>query len=197
MSLLPDQRVLMEIAIIGLGSWGLSFLERIVTGSRSQWGPVRVHVVEPGTPGSGVYAVDQPDYLILNTPCGQVSLYPWQDEGPSPKYAIGLYEWVTAAGYRWVGDTCRIDPSGREINPRRLRSAPADGRVPAVVLRDARRVGTCKGGDRPPPHRGDEHREPGGRGERVCAGERGEPRRRPRHLDLGHTDNVEPDAAWR
>ena len=74
----------MEIAIIGLGSWGLSFLERIVTGSRSQWGPVRVHVVEPGTPGSGVYAVNQPDYLILNTPCGQVSLYPWQDEGPRP-----------------------------------------------------------------------------------------------------------------
>jgi len=60
----------MEIAIIGLGSWGLSFLERIVTGSRSQWGPVRVHIVEPGMPGSGVYAVDQPDYLILNTPCG-------------------------------------------------------------------------------------------------------------------------------
>ena len=55
-----------------------------MTGARSQWGPVRLHVVEPGTPGSGVYAVDQPDYLILNTPCGQVSLYPWQDVGPSP-----------------------------------------------------------------------------------------------------------------
>ena len=66
----------MDIAVVGLGSWGLSFLERIVTGSRSQWGPVRVHVIEPGTPGSGVYATDQPDYLILNTPCGQVSLYP-------------------------------------------------------------------------------------------------------------------------
>jgi uncharacterized NAD(P)/FAD-binding protein YdhS len=115
----------MEIAVIGLGSWGLSFLERIVTGSRSQWGPMRVHVVEPGSPGSGVYAVDQPDYLILNTPCGQVSLYPWQDEGPSPRYAVGLHEWLCATGYRWVGDTCKIDPSGREITrddyvPRRL-----------------------------------------------------------------------------
>ena len=85
--------------------------------SRSQWGPVRVHVVEPGTPGSGVYAVDQPDYLILNTPCGQVSLYPWQDEGPSPAYAVGLYEWVTSAGYRWVGDTCRIDPARARDHP--------------------------------------------------------------------------------
>jgi uncharacterized NAD(P)/FAD-binding protein YdhS len=108
---------LTEIAIIGLGSWGLSFLERIVTGSRSQWGPVRVDIVEPGTPGSGVYAVDQPDYLILNTPCGQVSLYPWQDAGPSPEYALGLYAWVTAAGYRWVGDTCKIGPAGRRISP--------------------------------------------------------------------------------
>ena len=121
----PGQHLLMEIAVIGLGSWGLSFLERIVTGSRSQWGPVWVHVVEPGTPGSGVYAVNQPDYLILNTPCGQVSLYPWQDEGPSPSYAVGLYEWLTATGYRWVGDTCRIDSAGREITrddyvPRRL-----------------------------------------------------------------------------
>ena len=107
----------MEIAVIGLGSWGLSFLERIVTGSRSQWAPVSVHVVEPGTPGSGVYAVDQPDYLILNTPCGQISLYPWQDEGPSPAYAVGLFEWVTVAGYRWVGDTCRVGTGGRAIGP--------------------------------------------------------------------------------
>ena len=112
----------MEIAIIGLGSWGLSFLERIVTGSRSQWGPVRVHVVEPGTPGSGVYAVDQPDYLILNTPCGQVSLYPWQDEGPSPAYAVGLYEWVTATGYRWVGD---------DVPDRPIRARDHPGRLPA------------------------------------------------------------------
>jgi uncharacterized NAD(P)/FAD-binding protein YdhS len=107
----------MELAIIGLGSWGLSFLERIVTGSRSQWGPVRLHIVEPGTPGSGVYATDQPDYLILNTPCGQVSLYPWQDAGASPEYALGLYEWVSATGYRWVGDTCRIGTEGRKISP--------------------------------------------------------------------------------
>src|SRR5208283_4264169 len=59
------------------------------------------------------------------TPCGQISLYPWQDEGPSPRYAVGLYEWVTAAGYRWVGDTCRVGTAGREITgddylPRRL-----------------------------------------------------------------------------
>ena len=107
----------MEVAIVGLGPWGLSLLERIITNSRSQWGPVRVHVVEPGIPGSGVYATDQPDYLILNTPCGQVSLYPWQDAGPSPEYTLGLYEWLSESGYRWVGDSCRIRPEGRAVSP--------------------------------------------------------------------------------
>ena len=155
----------MEIAIIGLGSWGLSFLERIVAGARSQWGPIRVHVVEPGTPGSGVYAVDQPDYLILNTPCGQVSLYPWQDFGPSPVYALGLYEWVSAAGYRWVGDACKVGTRGRKIGPDDYLPPPAYGRVPAVVLRHARRVGAAEGGDRPPPHRSGQHR---GRAARVA-----------------------------
>ena len=106
-----------EVAIVGLGPWGLSFLERIITNSRSQWGPVRVHVVEPGMPGSGIYASDQPDYLTLNTPCGQVSLYPWQDAGPSPEYALGLYGWLAESGHRWVGNSCRIRPEGRPVSP--------------------------------------------------------------------------------
>jgi len=63
-----------------------------------------------------------------------------------------------------------------------------------VVLRDARGGGTREGDDPPPPHRGDEHREPAGRRERVelANGE---------YLDVdhvivtsGHTGNVEPDA---
>jgi FAD-NAD(P)-binding len=107
----------MELAIVGLGSWGMSFLERIVTTTRSEPRNVRVHVVEPATPGSGVYDVNQPDYLILNTPCGQVSLYPWEGDGPAPQYACGLYEWVTRTGYRWVGESCRRTPHGRAIDP--------------------------------------------------------------------------------
>ena len=71
----------------------------------------------PIRPARGSTPSTSPTILILNTPCGQVSLYPWQDDGPSPAYAVGLYEWVTAVGYRWVGDTCRIDPAGREITP--------------------------------------------------------------------------------
>ena len=78
---------------------------------------VEVHVVEPEVPGSGVYDVSQPDYLLLNNPCGQLSLYPFADEDYQPCYGIGLFEWAVEQGYRWVGDRCVIDPSGAPIEP--------------------------------------------------------------------------------
>jgi hypothetical protein len=76
-----------------------------------------VHVIEPGTPGSGVYDVTQPDYLLLNNPCGQLSLYPFETEPDQPCYGVGLYEWAVAQGYRWVGDRCVKDSAGRPIEP--------------------------------------------------------------------------------
>ncbi len=74
-------------------------------------------MIEPGTPGSGVYDVTQPDYLLLNNPCGQISLYPFASEADQPGYGIGLYDWAVGQGYRWVGDACVRDPSGRAIDP--------------------------------------------------------------------------------
>ena len=74
---------MIEIAVVGLGSWGLCALERLVTGRRreSRRGPaMRVHVVEPSAPGAGVYGLTQPDYLLMNNPCGQLSLYPDPNE---------------------------------------------------------------------------------------------------------------------
>ena len=76
---------------------------------------VAVHVIEPGTPGSGVYDVTQPDYLLLNNPCGELSLYPFETEPEQPCYGVGLYDWA-ARGYRWVGDGC-VDPAGQPIEP--------------------------------------------------------------------------------
>jgi uncharacterized NAD(P)/FAD-binding protein YdhS len=118
---------LLTIAIVGLGPWGICALERIVTTARSNPGlaPVTVHVVEPGLPGAGVYTLDQPDYLLLNNPCGQLSLYPFADGGPRPPYGLGLFEWALARGYRWVGDRCAIGSAGEPIQshhflPRRL-----------------------------------------------------------------------------
>jgi uncharacterized NAD(P)/FAD-binding protein YdhS len=107
---------MIEVAIIGLGPWGLSALERLLDGLSSQETERRgavVHVIEPGRAGSGVYSVDQPDYFILNTPCGQHSMHPF----PEQSRRFGFFEWAQAQGYRWVGDRCQITPSGRPITP--------------------------------------------------------------------------------
>jgi FAD-NAD(P)-binding len=119
---------LLRIAIVGLGPWGVCALERVVTTARQELGPrvnVAVHVIEPGTPGSGVYDTSQPDYLLLNNPCGELSLYPFELESDQPPYGIGLYDWAVGRGYRWLGDRCVIDPAGQPIErhhflPRRL-----------------------------------------------------------------------------
>jgi hypothetical protein len=118
----------LRIAIVGLGPWGVCALERVVTTARQEPRPgvdVAVHVIEPGTPGSGVYDVNQPDYLLLNNPCGELSLYPFEIEEYQPEYGVGLYEWAVARGYHWVDDRCVIDPTGQPIErhhflPRRL-----------------------------------------------------------------------------
>ncbi len=110
----------MRIAIVGLGPWGVCALERIVSGARhgmSAGSEVLVHVIEPATPGSGVYDVTLPDYLLLNNPCGQLSLYPIASEDDQPCYGVGLFDWAVARGYRWVGDRCVIDRSGAPIEP--------------------------------------------------------------------------------
>jgi uncharacterized NAD(P)/FAD-binding protein YdhS len=73
-------------------------------------------VIDEATPGPGVYSCDEPEYLLLNTPCGQLSLYPWEDENP-PRYGLGMYEWARQLGYRWTGDSCRVSRSGRAVTP--------------------------------------------------------------------------------
>lgn len=105
------------IAVIGLGPWGLCVLERLISRARADEADVEIHVVEAGRPGSGVYQVDQPDYLVLNNPCGQLSLYATPEEGREPPYGLGLYDWAVRTGYRWVGDTCRVTPAGRPLDP--------------------------------------------------------------------------------
>jgi uncharacterized NAD(P)/FAD-binding protein YdhS len=106
-----------EFAIIGLGSWGLCVLERTVNRARHIDSSVRVHVVEPGQLGGGVYSVAQPDYLILNNPCGQLSLYAAPDDDEEPQYAAGLYEWAIQRGYRRVGYQYKVGSEGETIQP--------------------------------------------------------------------------------
>ncbi|HVC70474.1 MAG TPA: FAD/NAD(P)-binding protein [Acidimicrobiales bacterium] len=116
---------MIEFAVVGFGSWGLCVLERAVAQARRSSSTVRVHVIEPGALGGGVYAMGQPDYLVLNNPCGQLSLYASPDGEEEPPYAVGLFDWATRQGYRWVGHECRIGTAGQPIAatdylPRRL-----------------------------------------------------------------------------
>ncbi len=107
------------VAIIGMGPWGLAVLERLVSGALERGAaapPTTVHVIEPGTPGPGVFGGSQPDYLILNTPCGQHSMYPFPAQAAG-RPGMDFLDWAVAKGYRWVGEGCEITTQGRAITP--------------------------------------------------------------------------------
>jgi uncharacterized NAD(P)/FAD-binding protein YdhS len=108
---------MIELAIVGLGSWGLCVMERTINRARRTGTPVRLHVIEPAQLGGGVYSAEQPDYLVLNNACGQLSLYAAPDGDPLPPYAVGLHQWAMVSGYRWVGYECRIGAGGEPIRP--------------------------------------------------------------------------------
>lgn len=109
------------VAIIGLGSRGLSVLERIVTLTRRAGPaatPIQVALIDPRADGAGTHTTDQPDYLLLNTICSGVTMFP---DGPSVGEAVDpgptLYEWVTARGMRLGADGFTVGATGREIRP--------------------------------------------------------------------------------
>lgn len=108
------------LAIVGMGAFGLAALERVVSHALSTNGQdsrAIVHVVEPKTPGEGVYSEAMPDYLIMNTPCGQISMHPDLEGGPHRSYQVSLFEWAAREGYRWVGDSLTVAPAGRPLTP--------------------------------------------------------------------------------
>jgi homoserine O-succinyltransferase len=95
---------------------------------REPLSPVVVHVVEPGRPGGGMYAKSDPDYFVLNTPCGQHSMYPFPELVEDDRLGRGFFEWVSEQGYRWHGHECRVSGPGdggtavepNDFLPRRL-----------------------------------------------------------------------------
>ncbi len=123
---------MIDVAVIGLGAWGLCVLERTVSRARSGGEQIRVHAIEPCEVGGVAYDAKQPDFLVLNNPCGQLSLYapPERDEAtradtPTPGYGVGLFEWAQRRGYRWVDGRCVLDGEGTPITsgdylPRRV-----------------------------------------------------------------------------
>jgi uncharacterized NAD(P)/FAD-binding protein YdhS len=112
-----------EIAIIGLGAWGLCVLDRITrrAGAASATDlRIHVHVIEVTDPGPGVHAEEQPHYLLLNTVCGQVSMFTGGQHTTDEKLRVGpnLFEWARQQNYRMFEDSCRIaTDGGRELSP--------------------------------------------------------------------------------
>jgi len=105
------------VAIIGLGSRGLSVLERLL--ALTEHTPLRIELIDPVGDGAGVHALDQPDYLLLNTICSQVSMFPdpltvgdtVRLTGPS------LYEWALERRLRVAPDGFSVGLAGRPIEP--------------------------------------------------------------------------------
>ncbi|MDQ2957597.1 MAG: FAD/NAD(P)-binding protein, partial [Actinomycetota bacterium] len=98
-----------SVAIVGLGSRGLSVLERVVTLAKRAGpaaGDVEVAVIDATCAGAGVHDAGQPDYLLLNTTCAQVSMFPDSctvgDDVDAP--GPSLYEWVTERALRISND---------------------------------------------------------------------------------------------
>jgi len=87
---------------------------------RSPGTKLGVHLVEPGRPGGGMYSAREPDYLVLNTPCGQHSLYPFPPAPGEERLGRGFFEWAQAEGYHWEGLECRrgeMGPGAKPITP--------------------------------------------------------------------------------
>lgn len=112
----------LSVCIIGLGSRGLGVLERVTTlAAESTWRdyPVRVEIVDPAGSGSGMHSLHQPDYLLLNTMCSEISHFPNRatvgsstgDGGPD------LHTWATQRGLRLAEDGVTVGFEGRRIRP--------------------------------------------------------------------------------
>ncbi len=106
-----------SVVIIGLGSRGLGVLERIVALAGPE--DVVIEVIDPACTGAGVHDVSQPDYLLLNTTCDQVSMFPDQLSVGSRSAGRGpsLYEWAASRGLRMAADGFTVGAAGRELRP--------------------------------------------------------------------------------
>ena len=107
-----------DVALVGLGPWGLCALERFIDAARrAPLAGLTLHIIEPGRPGGGVFSADQPDYMVLNTPCGQHSMYPFPELPGERRLGTGFFEWATGRGYRWRGTDCVTQGPGEPVGP--------------------------------------------------------------------------------
>lgn len=108
-----------SVAIIGLGSRGLSVLERLLAFAEQAGHQLRIELIDPVGDGAGVHATSQPDYLLLNTICSQVSMFPDAHTVGDAVRLTGpsLHEWAAEQGLRIAADGFSVGPVGRQIEP--------------------------------------------------------------------------------
>lgn len=84
-----------RIGIVGCGSRGLTVLERICALAAGTTRRIEVNVFDPQRPGPGLHAVDQPEYLMLNTVASQISMFPDTAalNGHTGRQGPNFYEW--------------------------------------------------------------------------------------------------------
>lgn len=91
----------LRIAIVGVGPRGLGLLERLVSRAGTSERSVIVELIEPGTLGVGMHVPSQPDYLLLNTVCSQLTAFTDQRMLGEVGAVVGgpsLYEWCRQRG---------------------------------------------------------------------------------------------------
>lgn len=108
-----------SICIVGVGFRGLGVLERIVGYAKKfkSAKPLQVHLVDPVSEGPEQYHISQPDYLLLNIVCGQVSIFPDAASVPGcpPTPGPSLYEWVRERRLMLDDDGFTVGNKGRPI----------------------------------------------------------------------------------
>ncbi len=84
-----------KVGIVGCGSRGLTVLERVCALAAGTTRRIEVNVFDPQRPGPGLHAVDQPEYLMLNTVASQVSMFPDTAalDGREGRQGPNFYEW--------------------------------------------------------------------------------------------------------
>jgi uncharacterized NAD(P)/FAD-binding protein YdhS len=135
----------LDVAIVGTGPRGLSVLERLVARLAERPTPARVRIwaFDPGEHGAGrIWRTDQPDWFLMNTVAGEVTMYSGgPDDGP-PRAGAGpsLHQWLSGhPDHRWpTGENDYVPRSGYGGYLRAVYDSVVANRPDNVVVRPVR-----------------------------------------------------------
>ncbi|MCA3903599.1 FAD/NAD(P)-binding protein [Vibrio vulnificus] len=113
-----------NIGIIGIGSRGLSVLERLISIAKDNPNKeLIISIFDSNLPGCGVHDIDQRDYMFLNTMAGQMGIYPDAEAlskfpGAPLTKGYSFYDWCVNNEVK----SRSINKSGQSVN----RALPTD-----------------------------------------------------------------------